>query len=356
MKIERIHIENFKRFKTLDLSFKNSAIDEISDRFLVLGDNGSGKTTLLQAIALPLAIATRHPRVNTSGTFWFDWTGFVPARYGRPRIELVVTFEESELKATQEIARLWYEQFGDSTHPFIEPGNSRQVTLTLDGLKATASTASEYYQFWGRYYLRQLIKTDNRLIGRFLELPGVFWFDQFRYFGSLTEVKLDEEAHPKRLYELLPSQLRDELNKWKQLKKLRYSPLDRLEQLYRTIFLDRSFSAETEPILNDAGEIEDVYFMLSDGKNTYDLEEMSGGEQALFPIFYQFVKQNIAHSVVLIDEIDLNLHPPLAQQLVTQLYHLAPNCQYIFTTHSSVVSESVDSDEIHRFQEGSLCL
>ncbi|WP_263747283.1 ATP-binding protein [Plectonema radiosum] len=34
---------------------------------------------------------------------------------------------------------------------------------------------------------------------------------------------------------------------------------------------------------------------------------MSAGEQSVFPIFYEFVRQQIAHSVVLIDEIDLNL-------------------------------------------------
>jgi hypothetical protein len=38
-----------------------------------------------------------------------------------------------------------------------------------------------------------------------------------------------------------------------------------------------------------------------------DIVEMSAGEQSVFPIFYEFVRQQIAHSVVLIDEIDLNL-------------------------------------------------
>jgi len=57
MKVESIHIENFKRFKDLEISFKNNILDEVSDRYLILGDNGTGKTTLLQAIALPLVSA-----------------------------------------------------------------------------------------------------------------------------------------------------------------------------------------------------------------------------------------------------------------------------------------------------------
>ena len=59
MKVKSIHIHKFKRFQDFHLSFENEVLEEISDRYLILGDNGTGKTTLLQAIALPLALATR---------------------------------------------------------------------------------------------------------------------------------------------------------------------------------------------------------------------------------------------------------------------------------------------------------
>lgn len=55
MKVESIGINNFKRFESMEVSFKNQTLNTVSNRFLVLGDNGTGKTTLLQAIALPLA-------------------------------------------------------------------------------------------------------------------------------------------------------------------------------------------------------------------------------------------------------------------------------------------------------------
>ncbi|MDV3349979.1 AAA family ATPase [Leptothoe sp. LEGE 181152] len=121
MKVKSISIRNFKRFETLDLSFENQVLDEISDRYLILGDNGTGKTTLLQAIALPLALATR--RITDIADF--NWSGFLPGRYwrnGAPKIELTVTFTPAERQATRDIAHRWYANQPDdlrSSHPFV---------------------------------------------------------------------------------------------------------------------------------------------------------------------------------------------------------------------------------------------
>jgi predicted ATP-dependent endonuclease of OLD family len=104
----------------------------------------------------------------------------------------------------------------------------------------------------------------------------------------------------------------------------------------------------------------DFYFLLSNGvwpdgtARTYDLAEMSAGEQAVFPILYEFVRQQIAHSVVLIDEIDLNLHPPVAQALTGQLPRIGPTCQFIFTTHSNAVSDIMGNENIFRLGRGAL--
>jgi predicted ATPase len=364
MKVKSIHIQNFKQFDNLELSFENELLAEISDRFLILGDNGSGKTTILQAIALPLALVTgRIPSIAE-----FDWTGFLPGRYwrkGPPRIALTVTFEPEELVATQEIALLWYNlqssEYRDR-HAFIQPGNSRQVTLILNGDNWQAGTSeAERLQFQGRAYAQSFIKRgDQSIRHHFKNLPGIFWFDQFRNLGSgpTSESTIDSHRIPSQTsFEVGVGRLRQYLINWHNSDRTSERYLQQLENLYRQVFPDRRFhGVERLPSLDSPTE-DNTFFLLEDARgNQYDIAEMSAGEQAVFPILYEFVRQQIAHSIVLIDEIDLNLHPPAAQFLMKQLPRIAPTCQFIITTHSESATAIVGPSETYRLRGGALCL
>ncbi|HAZ48759.1 MAG TPA: AAA family ATPase [Cyanobacteria bacterium UBA11369] len=352
MKVESILIENFKRFEHLEVSFKNQTLNEVSNRFLVVGDNGTGKTTLLQAIALPLALATRQIQSVSD----FDWLGFLPGRFqrwGHPYIELVVSFEDEEIEATQAVARRWLDTQPDRSG--VEPGDRNSVQLILDGESCRARTSAEYCQFWGRYYAQQLLKTDPSVRSEFAKLPGIFWVDQFRNLGVRSQIEEQGNGSSKSgggrvSFEVGVSRLRKYLNGWKfaQLThSYTFDYLMQLENLYQKIFPGRSF-AGVEPMPGiDSPTPEDYYFLINDGHRTYDIVEMSAGEQSVFPILYEFVRQQIAYSVVLIDEIELNLHPPAAQLLVRQLTKLSQNCQFIFTTHSEAVSDVIGEDETY---------
>ena len=108
--------------------------------------------------------------------------------------------------------------------------------------------------------------------------------------------------------------LRQFLNSWKlaKLSNTSVKYIEELEQLYRRIFPGHSFDYDELEFRGISPTPENTFFLLRDADNgkTYDVEEMSSGEQAVFPILYEFVRRRIRNSVVLIDEIDLNLHPP----------------------------------------------
>jgi len=370
VKIESVSITNFKRFRNLDLEIKNRALGEIADQFLILGDNGSGKTTILQAIALSLSAAS----AITRGVDEFDWLGWVPGRYkrwGQPIIELVVHFSKEELEATHEAARRWWEISGSrhpQSTPFIEPGRDSPVRLRFEGEHFPSNSRAELFQFQGRRYAAALLATDQSARDLFERLPGIFWFDQFRNLAAPPVVaepsKTDGtngEGAGRVSYAVGVARLRDYLNKWK-LARISRGPsstghdfLMELENLYKKVFPGRSFSDPEPMYVGGIPSPSDYYFTISDGSRTYDIEEMSAGEQSVFPILYEFVRLQIKNSVVLIDEIDLNLHPPLAQRFLKLLPQIGRDCQFIYTTHSETVSDVVSPAQVARLEGGALC-
>jgi predicted ATP-binding protein involved in virulence len=58
--------------------------------------------------------------------------------------------------------------------------------------------------------------------------------------------------------------------------------------------------------------------------------------------------------IVLIDEIDLHLHPRLQRTIVRRLRETFPNCQFIVTTHSPLVISDPDNVRILALKAGEI--
>ena len=57
-------------------------------------------------------------------------------------------------------------------------------------------------------------------------------------------------------------------------------------------------------------------------------------------------KGGIANGIVLIDEVDMHLHPTWQRTLVARLTKTFPHCQFVLTTHSPlVISEDLDVND-----------
>jgi hypothetical protein len=370
MKIRRCTIERFKRFDPpgVEVDFRNEALGEVAGRYLILGDNASGKTTILQAIGLMLSLAQRKiPDIRG-----FGWTGWVSDRlsiHGAPSVKLEVEFEDDEITATQEAAWRWWElSHANQNGSFEKPGESRTVELRLEGATVRTNERREIYQFQGRSYVARSAKIDPTVRALFPRLPGVFWYDQFRNIALSGAREQAEESGAREQAEEDPTpqflvgvqRLDGILKTWhRNREKLGPHPtrdyLGELEKLYGAAFPGHTF-AGVEPIYDGYPSPTRDRFVLSDGKHAYALSEMSAGEQSIFPILFEFVRQQIHRSVVLIDEIDLNLHPPLAQKLLGLLPQLGKDNQFVLTTHSRAVSALVSPHAIHRLPEGRPCL
>jgi predicted ATP-dependent endonuclease of OLD family len=75
---------------------------------------------------------------------------------------------------------------------------------------------------------------------------------------------------------------------------------------------------------------------------------MSAGERAIFPILLDFANRNINNSIIIIDEVELHLHPPLQQALIRSLPTWGVNNQFFITTHSDSVAAMFSESQIIR--------
>lgn len=94
-------------------------------------------------------------------------------------------------------------------------------------------------------------------------------------------------------------------------------------------------------------------FIISKGNIKFDFNQLSDGEKSYIALVLDIArKMAMTHpnmhnpldgdGIVLIDEIDLHLHPTWQRDVVGKLQTIFPNCQFIITTHSPHVVSCVN--------------
>jgi len=91
---------------------------------------------------------------------------------------------------------------------------------------------------------------------------------------------------------------------------------------------------------------------------TLDLRQLSDGERGMFALVLDLAKRlsqanpklddpvRDGSAIVLIDEIDLHLHPKWQRTVIKKLTETFPNCQFIATTHSPQIIASVEPEQV----------
>ncbi|MFZ2450591.1 MAG: retron Ec78 anti-phage system effector ATPase PtuA [Methylovulum miyakonense] len=104
--------------------------------------------------------------------------------------------------------------------------------------------------------------------------------------------------------------------------------------------------------------------MLIDKKGlTLDILQLSQGEKSLFALVADIARRLVllnpslsdplqGNGIVLIDEIDLHLHPGWQQSVIPYLLNTFPNIQFIVTTHSPQVLSTVSAECIRILADG----
>ena len=113
------------------------------------------------------------------------------------------------------------------------------------------------------------------------------------------------------------------------------------------------------------GESPSGGFLLIDrGTATLPIRQLSDGERGVLAMVLDLTRRLAqanpemndpaaeAEAVVLIDEIELHLHPGWQRRIVRNLTETFPRCQFIATTHSPQVIGEVEHDRIHIMADG----
>lgn len=319
MKIDYICIENFRGIKRLELS-------ELSNLNVITGINGSGKTSILNAIKILLSwliARIRNAKGNgitisdkdiTKGENYcllkirmdngLDWQLYKQKSSIRSKPEHKTELSKMTAFANTIAEKLGAEPLSDIL--LIDAyGVNRIVSETpmrvrakhklnpIDALSVDMSNSVNFHEFF--IWFREMEDIEN---------------EQFRNSGVLVKDKRLEAVR-----NVIPS----------------------LFSEYSDFRVQRSPKA----------------FVIKKGEEKFDFNQLSDGEKSYIALIFDIArKMAMTHPVldnplngegiILIDEIELHLHPSWQRDVIDKLQRIFPNCQFFITTHSPHVVSSVN--------------
>lgn len=104
-------------------------------------------------------------------------------------------------------------------------------------------------------------------------------------------------------------------------------------------------------------------FSVKKGEKEFSIQQLSDGERSIITLVLDIARRltlaNIGlenplegEAIVLIDELDLHLHPKWQRSVVSDLVRTFPNCQFIATTHSPQIIGEVKAEAITIIDRG----
>lgn len=143
----------------------------------------------------------------------------------------------------------------------------------------------------------------------------------------------------------------------------RYLFVDKKGSLTKEQILNYELAEKAFSVLDDTVNFKTVIarsydIMLSTSKGDIYFEYLSSGYKSCIYIIFGIIKEieyrtsenpsnaKMFDGVILIDEIDLHLHPTWQAGLIKALKAIFPYAQFILTTHSPSVLQSLEKDEI----------
>ncbi|HEY5593353.1 MAG TPA: AAA family ATPase [Paludibacter sp.] len=375
MRIKSIEIQNFRCLDQLTL-------DLAQDVTVLIGKNGAGKSSLIQAIKHGLsfvfskdskvtmgqyAISVSSPSLNIIGYAPEDaFYDFEKNDYQYPiSIKCFATIgvsdrvDDWELLKNTAGGKLLYTKFRDAFDKFRNYHEKEQILPVL----AYFSDSYPHVKTNLGSYAKTMFKSSKPVPQNF----GYYQWDQEsssaqiwqkRFIQTWNQLKneqlsqlLDTDSSSllsdnKAIYGVLESSKKSQENK---------------EIQYVSSFLKMFSKSTLDSVSQNPFEIKRIYVAKRLGKEFVELELMDGSKVPfeLLPMGYKrlyYIVFELAYrayiinrgavaepsGIVIIDEVDLHLHPSLEQEVLLRFQRTFPKIQWIVSTHSPLVISNLE--------------
>lgn len=364
--IRSLTLNDYKCFKGKNKFFfcKNDSGKKLSQCTVILGDNGTGKTNLLKAIANLEPVLDDVKNVDSSvekvEDFYCDIAVLLGDRMLSPdlskkpmykprvverydcEIQYDIECDFLKIKKRQDnINKSTFEEITRYTTRFPMPGNS-QLHESTSPTKYGYTQKTNYVDPTedisrvriDAYGTNRHSKFGSKRLENLLNSESLFYDDNRLIDIESWILQLDTAKHHKR-----PGA---------SARYLKVRNLIRHSSLFPNV--------KDIEIGFDDNENSFVYFITEDGR--YRLSDLGYGYQCTFSWIFDFCKKlfdrypkskNPFHepAILLVDEIDMHLHPTWQRSILSELCKMFPMTQFIVTTHSPLLVQSIEKINLY---------
>ena len=357
MKIEKLLINNYRGFKGKqnDLLFSPQLN-------VFVGINGAGKSSLLDLLAIFLNQFTVKLGGTTQREIEYNLNQLDINITGNETINSIIIsapwvfsnkpiFGETNVKLKWEIIRDFrggrnnYEglkEYIKNYQDFISKNSNCNIPIIKYFHSQRATNEKNISRFIHKRYLSEQLRAYDFAFEKNLEFDEfIGWFIEEENMENREKIARKDFNYFTPNLKIIKSAIR---NFFEEFRADRYDNL-RVED--RTIMSKQS---------------ERSSLVIDKNQKTYNLKQLSDGEKVLI-----LMVSDIAHrlaianpilesalngsGIVLIDEIDLHLHPQWQREIIPCLIKTFPNLQFFITTHSPQVISSVAKENVFKIKD-----